>query len=153
MEFKYDKFLVGWDTAPPKGDRCSLVIGLTPEQHAASMRANIPPGDEEGAQILRDIKVLTDEFESRYPKAVTFVFVFNQGRVTAVCDTPEQPAPPIMRLGSLIRAAPAACPWCKGSDITYIVNWTGLVSSEDPDNIANLDEYQCRTCDGRSFWV
>jgi hypothetical protein len=77
MEFKRTKYILGWDTEPPKGDRCALSIGLTPEQHAATMRANVPPGDEEGAQILRDLDTIQKTFVRDNPGAVCSVFIFN----------------------------------------------------------------------------
>lgn len=77
MKIKRTKYILEWDTAPPKGDRCALSIGLTPEQHAATMRANVPPGDEEGAQILRDLDTMQKTFIRDNPGGVCSVFIFN----------------------------------------------------------------------------
>ena len=75
------KYIPKWDTAPPKGDRCALTIGLTPEQYAATMRASVPPGDEEGAQILRDLDTIRETFIRDNPGAVCSVFIFNPASV------------------------------------------------------------------------
>jgi hypothetical protein len=81
MKWKYTKYILGWDTGTPKGDRSALTIGLTPEQHAATMRANVPPGDEEGAQILRDLKTIEETFRRDNPDSVVSVFIFNPANV------------------------------------------------------------------------
>lgn len=82
------KYMIGWDTAPPKGDRCALSIGLTPEQHAATIRANVPPGDEEGAQILRDLDTIQKTFIRDNPGAVCSVFIFDRANDPAQARRP-----------------------------------------------------------------
>ena len=48
---------------------------------------------------------------------------------------------------------PACCPYCGGENITtYMVLWSAT-SKEDSGNHATLNEHQCLTCEGRSFWT
>lgn len=81
MNATKSKYIIGWDSAPPKGDRCALTIWLTPEQHAATLRANVPPGDEEGAQILQDLDTMHKTFLRDNPGAVCSVCIYHPENV------------------------------------------------------------------------
>lgn len=49
-------------------------------------------------------------------------------------------------------AAPRFCPYCGSPEIREVAEWEAT-SAEDPDNVANVKEYQCHgPCQGRSFW-
>ncbi len=44
------------------------------------------------------------------------------------------------------------CPHCGGNDVVEAEGWFAK-SNEDPDNTAELTEFQCLECYNRSFWV
>jgi DNA-directed RNA polymerase subunit RPC12/RpoP len=46
---------------------------------------------------------------------------------------------------------PTHCPYCGGTSIMDIGSWSAQ-SLEPHDGKATLEEYQCRSCDYRSFW-
>jgi hypothetical protein len=71
------KYMVGYDLAPPKGDRPALSVGLTREQYAATQRASVPPGDKEGAAILKDIDRMITAFLRNNPNGVTGIFILS----------------------------------------------------------------------------
>ncbi len=48
---------------------------------------------------------------------------------------------------------PTVCPWCAGTNVVFITGWSGMTSDDDPTNKVDLDEFQCKDCAGRSFWV
>lgn len=72
------KYMIGCDTAPPKGDRCALSIGLTMEEFMATKRAQIPPGDERGQKILLDIDRIQKDFQKKHAGAICSVFVLSE---------------------------------------------------------------------------
>ncbi len=55
--------------------------------------------------------------------------------------------------GLKIYGDPVVCPWCKGEEIEFMTGWPEMRSSDDQSTVLDLDEYQCSTCNGRSFWV
>lgn len=75
--FVWNGLRVGYDSAPPAGDRCAMAILLTPEQFAAAKRAEIPTGDKEGEEILKEMHTLQKQFRSRYGDAVLSVAVWS----------------------------------------------------------------------------
>jgi hypothetical protein len=58
------------------------------------------------------------------------------------------PALPIMIYGE-----PVACPFCTGTTVYFATGWAGASSIDDPANKADLNEWHCYDCGGRSFWV
>lgn len=47
---------------------------------------------------------------------------------------------------------PICCPYCGSDRLIGLTVWRAY-SDEDPDNVADLTEYQCEgACEGRSFW-
>jgi hypothetical protein len=71
------KYMVGYDLAPPNGDRPALAVGLTREQFTATQRASCPPGDKQGAEILKDIDRLRKAFLRNNPNGVSSVFILS----------------------------------------------------------------------------
>jgi len=69
------RYHVGWDIEPEPGERCALAIRLTQAQHAAALRANVPPGDPEGMVILQDIDRIQKAFLMANPDGVCSVFI------------------------------------------------------------------------------
>lgn len=50
--------------------------------------------------------------------------------------------------------APRCCPYCKGDNLIFDVvpfGWPAF-SSDDPSNVADLFEHNCRDC-SKSFWT
>lgn len=68
-------YLLGFDKGHPYGDRSCLSIGITPEQHAAMMRANVPPGDEEGNKVKLNLMEISDRIHAEDPKCIIHVFI------------------------------------------------------------------------------
>ena len=68
-------YLLGFDKGHPYGDRSCLSIGITPEQHAAMMRANVPPGDEEGNKVKQNLMEISDRIHAEDPKCIIHVFI------------------------------------------------------------------------------
>lgn len=45
------------------------------------------------------------------------------------------------------------CPYCGGTNILrHVAEWDAT-SKDDPDNTCELDEHQCKDCEGVSFWL
>lgn len=67
--------LLGFDRGPDDGDRSALSIGLTREQHAALMRADLPPGDPEGMKLKQEIAHIRTKALAEDPRTVVHVFI------------------------------------------------------------------------------
>lgn len=95
MNVDPSKYIITYDNAPPTGDRCALCIALSREQYDATLRANVPPGDADGEQILRDLDELQTAFKRQYPDAVCGVVVIDTPLRSAQSPaaSPQGPAP------------------------------------------------------------
>ena len=67
--------LLGFDKGSNEGDRSRLSIGLTREQHAALMRADVPPGDPEGMKLKQEIAYIRAKALAKDPHTVVLVFI------------------------------------------------------------------------------
>lgn len=48
--------------------------------------------------------------------------------------------------------APEYCPYCGERDLVEAERWFAK-ATDDPDNTAELTEWQCRDCHNISFWI
>ena len=67
--------LLGFDKGSDDVDRSGLSIGLTREQHAALMRADLPPGDPEGMKLKLEIDEIRTKALAEDPRTVVHVFI------------------------------------------------------------------------------
>lgn len=54
----YSRYYIGYELDPPKGDRPSICVMLTPKQLYEMELARRPPGNEAGQKILTDLYCL-----------------------------------------------------------------------------------------------
>ena len=66
--------LLGFDKGSEDGDRSALAIRLTREQHAALMRADVPPGDPEGMKLKQEIADIRTKALAEDPLTGVHVF-------------------------------------------------------------------------------
>jgi hypothetical protein len=67
--------LLGFDKGSDNGDRSGLSIGLTREQHAALMRADLPPGDPVGMKLKQEIADIRTKALAEDPRTVVHIFI------------------------------------------------------------------------------
>ena len=53
---------------------------------------------------------------------------------------------------------PTLCPFCGGDNIVFVNTWELHADSQpqgaaDQTSSEQVEEYQCKCCDNRSFWV
>lgn len=60
------------------GHNGALCLGLNPKQFAAMNRANTPPGDKRGLEILECIEVLQKQFRESHPGILFIVKIVKE---------------------------------------------------------------------------